>query len=364
MQRKDMVLAMKEVTQAIESSGLVQLLKPDRTNKSGRDDTAAGLKILLDYSLAASRYSPAARALSKIFKLDSIEEPDIWLQLFGDATPAKVQLSRIVTTIRVELPKILELLRQETVEKSDGHQSEAPGSSTLSSVRITFVENDGQFSTVRRVIEGLSACQVIYDGLQRLNGDSSVPLAIGAIDSGSDKSFDLFGAAALMKEFRELVVSLWGLVVFHREHKLGRRLELLAAALPILERVPALEQSSRLGREEAQIIRNCFVEGTKKFVAAGVLTDDLSQHATHSPRALLAPEPKLLTGPELGRQESSESEESKNTNSATKGAGGTSSRNMSDEDLERLAEIMALKTARQTADTEQRTNGEPDVDRE
>lgn len=362
MQRRDIVLAIQEVSEAIESSGLIQVLKSDRADKGGRDDTSAGLKVLRDYSLAASRYSPAARALTKIFKLESIEEPEVWLQLLGNPTPAKVQLSRTVATIRTEMPKILALLHQDTVEANDSDQPKAQSALPLSSVRITFVENDGQFSTVQRLVEGLSACQEIYDGLQRLNGDSSVPLAIGAIDSGSDKSFDLFGAAALMKEFRELVVSLWGLVVFHREQKLGRRLELLAAALPILERVTALEQSSRLGREEAQIIRNCFVEGTKKFVAAGVLTDDLSQHATHSPRTLLAPEPKLLTGPELVRQEGSEPEDSRNAKRGTGDVGTTSLRNMSDDDLERLADIMAAKTARRSKDPDIPTNGDADLD--
>ena len=102
-----------------------------------------------------------------------------------------------------------------------------------------------------------------------------------------------------MKEFRELVVSLWGLIVFHREHKFGKRLELIASALPVLERVAAPEHANKLGREEAQIIRNGIVEGAKKFIASGVVTDDLAAHATHEPRALLAPEPKLLTGPAI-----------------------------------------------------------------
>ena len=243
------------------------------------------------------------------------------------------------------LPKLVTLLHQETVGQSAPERKDNADEAVLDVIRITFVEDDDQFSTVQRVIDGLSACQEIYGGLQRLNGDTSTPLAIGAIDSGSDKSFDLFGAAALMKEFRELIVSLWGLVVFHREHKLGRRLELLASALPILERVTALEQANRLGREEAQIIRNSFVEGTKKFVAAGVLTDDLTEHATHSPRALLAPEPKLLTGPANNSKATPPGTADDGMLAQNRSQRGLAGRNISDADLQRLAELMNTRTS-------------------
>lgn len=361
MQRRDIVLAIQEILSAIERTNLQSILKIERAEKA-RDDTSGMLRVLRDYSLSASKYSPAARALTQIFKLDMLEDPEIWLHIIGGSqAPAKMQLLRTVTTVRSEMPKILELLHQETVAEDQSIQGRKHGESPLSSVRITFVEDDGQFSTVQRLIEGLSACQEIYDGLQRLNGDTSVPLAIGAIDSGSDKSFDLFGAAALMKEFRELIVSLWGLVVFHREHKLGRRLELLAAALPILERVSAMEQSNRLGREEAQIIRNCFVEGTKKFVAAGVLTDDLSQHATHSPRTLLAPEPKLLTGPNLASQDGTASDEQRTTREESADGKTASLRNMSNADLERLADIMAAKNIRRSKDSDTPSNDDNEL---
>lgn len=346
MQRKDMIAAISDVSDALEKSGVVGVLRQTRSEKSAPRDTSEKLRALRDYAVLASNFKPVARSLAKILKLELLEDPEVWLQLVAsNDSGMALTLARAVSTVQSELPKILTLLQQESVKSAPSTQDDATKAAALDSLRITFVEEDGRFSTVQRLVDGLSACQEIYDGLQRLSGDASRPLAIGAIDSGSDKSFDLFGAAALMKEFRELVVSLWGLVVFHREHKLGRRLELLASALPILERVTALEQANRLGREEAQIIKNCFIEGTKKFVAAGVLTEDLEAHATHNPRALLAPEPKLLTGPASADMAASDPSDPE----LDPPVGRSSTRNFSDADLERLAELMSSKSSRDTS---------------
>ena len=59
-----------------------------------------------------------------------------------------------------ELPKLIELLHQDTVSQPDAAKlggSSAPES--IDVVRISLVEERGQFSTVQRVIEGLSACK-------------------------------------------------------------------------------------------------------------------------------------------------------------------------------------------------------------
>lgn len=341
MQRRDLILAVRTVLVAIESTAVLNALRPEK----GRE-APARLRALRDYALRAAAYAPPARALTKIFKLDLLEDPDCWMQILAGDGPVLAPLSRALLVVKSELPKFIELLSQETVSEAEVGAGPAGAEPILAPLRVTFVEEQGKFSTVQRVVDGLSACQELYDGLARLMGETSTPLVIAAIDSGSDKSFDLFGAAALMKEFRELIVSLWGLVVFHREHKLGKRLELIAASLPILERVAALEQSAKLGREEAQIIRGSLVDGAKKFVAAGMTTDELDAHASHSPRALLAPEPRLLTGPTA--DPASERRASAGQEPAEARDRRSTGPSMSDSELERLAELLDARRGKQS----------------
>jgi hypothetical protein len=340
MQRRDILIAVTELTTALESTGVLGIVRGESPRDKARDPTST-LRALRDYALLASRFSPAAKVLAAVFKLTILEEPEVWMQLLGgERSNMGMGLARAVGVVKNELPHIVELLQQESVPDAT-RGAERAGGTVLDVMRITFVEEHGTFSTVARIIEGLSGCQEMYDGFQRLMGEQSVPLAIGAIDSGSDKSFDLFGAAALMKEFKELVISIWGLVVYHRENKLGKRLDLIAAALPILERVNSLEKAEKIGREEAQIIRNAFTDGAKKFVSAGVITDELLSHASYDPRALLSPEPKLLTGPMASADEGAGDTRTE----AKPGTGGPSVAQMSDADLERLAAFIAKRTS-------------------
>ncbi|WP_428506813.1 hypothetical protein [Roseateles sp.] len=346
MLRKDLAAGVNEVLGAIKKSSIMEALKIERTDKTR--DLGAALKAFRDYSIAAQSFSPVARTVADTFNMELLEDTQNWLALITDASPGKMRLVRSITTMQSELPRLLALLHQDSVPSSFSSltDSEHPGEANVVSVRISLVEDAGQFSTVQRVIDGLSACQEMYSALQRINSDYSTPLAIGAIDSGSDKSFDLFGAAELMKQFRELVVSIWGLVVFHREQKIGKRLELIAAALPILEQVNTLEQSGRLGREEAQIIRNELIDGTKKFVATGVVTEDLASHATYSPRALMAPEPKLLTGPASAPSAKPPSHQSQSLgdhDNSLAHNGRPTLAGLSEEDLDRLAEMLSSR---------------------
>ncbi|MFA6310033.1 MAG: hypothetical protein WCV99_16825 [Sterolibacterium sp.] len=343
MLRKALIAGLNEVQDAIATSHVLESIRmrPDKQ----RQDIGIGLKALFDYSLAANTFSSAGREVVSIFELSQLEDPKLWVPILSDDSPHKQKLVRSMLVMQSELPKLVALLQQDSVtQQPDQRAGDSAQIAALDVVRVSLVEEKGQFSTVQRVIEGLTACQELYESLQKLNGDVATPLAIGAIDSGSDKSFDLFGAAELMKQFRELVISIWGLIVFHREHKLGKRLELIASALPILERVNSLEQANKLGREEAQIIRNGIIDGAKKFIRSGVLTEDLAAHTTHDPRELMTPEPKLLTGPliQSSGQSASTETDPHPVRPGHSGAVDSFSR-LSAEDLEQLANMLAAR---------------------
>ena len=258
---------------------------------ASKESPAKLLHALRAYSISAHAYSDAGRAVAKVFEIEKVEDPEFWVRLLGETDDSIMLRNRLAFMTR-ELPQILVLLAQDSVpEQAEGKDLE------FVSLQIRLIEEDGRFSTVSRVLQALSACQELYDALAILEDDVSQPLAIAAIDSGSDKAFDLFGAAKVVSELRQLILSIWDLVVFHRERKLGRQLELIASALPILERIKKMEDSEKLGREQAQIIRNGIMDGTKKFLDAGVIMDEFSAHARTDPRLLLAPEQKLLSAP-------------------------------------------------------------------
>lgn len=271
---------------------------PSERVKANFAETLAALNA---YSLAASRYSEAAKGVAKIFGIDALDNTRNWEQLLNGENAMRSQITRSLSTIKSELPKIIELIHQHSISEAETPE-EIKSSDELSAMKLSFIEEDDQFSTVQRVIQGLSACEELYRAIQTIYSNTTTPLAIGAIDSGSDKSFELFGSADAIKELRLLIVDIWDRVVFHKENKLGKRLELLEKSLPIIEKIKSLEQEGKLGKEESRIAINHITDGTKMFIAAGVFTTDIAKAQKIEPRLLLAPEPKLLAAPKLNQE--------------------------------------------------------------
>ena len=303
MQRNSIITAAREIKSAMEDSQIHKYIAPTPTERIKSSFTET-LSALNSYSLAASKYSDAAKGVAKVFGINVLENTLIWEQLLNGENAMRSKISRSLSAIRNELPKIIELIQQHSISETDTPE-EIKSSDEISAMKLSFIEDDGQFSTVQRVIQGLSACEELYRAIQTIYSNSTTPLAIGAIDSGSDKSFELFGSADAIKELRLLIVEIWDRVVFHKENKLGKRLELIEKSLPIIEKIKSLEQEGKLGKEESRIAINQITDGTKMFIAAGVLTTDIVKIQKIEPRLLLAPEPRLLAAPRTS-QESSE----------------------------------------------------------
>ena len=133
------------------------------------------------------------------------------------------------------------------------------------------------------MFSGVSTCERLREKDGRL--------AVVACDSGSDKTFDFLGAARVLECVKEIIVILWSNVVFFRENREGRRLELIEQSLPLLER---LEKMKETDPERAELLKRQVVESAIKFREAGVTIPEIEKHTVFNPRQLMRPEPKLL----------------------------------------------------------------------
>src|SRR5262249_35256582 len=78
-------------------------------------------------------------------------------------------------------------------------------------------------------------------------------------------------------------------------------IDLIAKSLPVIERITEMETLQKISPEQAEILRRQVVGGCKKFSESGAMIPEISEAAVINPRVLLAPEPKLLVGPELSQ---------------------------------------------------------------
>jgi hypothetical protein len=258
------------------------------------DDSNAILTGLRRYTIAANGFSPAAKDVEKILDLSVLNEPGYWIGLLdyeSDPTPL-FGLRVNLNFARRHLPKVLRLLERDVDVVTEIEDSESSEEAILS---ILVIEAQGQHSRPTRLIEVLASVESFYEACAIMLDMPPQQLSVLSCDSGSDKSFDFLGAAKVIECVKELILSLWDRVVYFREHQAAERVKLISEALPIIQRVGELEAEGRIAPEQAGILRAKIIGGVGRFLHSGAIIPEIQQRVYNEPRALMAPERRLIT---------------------------------------------------------------------
>lgn len=293
MRRIEIQEALREVTDALKLSGLVDLVKGSVGPR--QIETIAALK---DFAIFESRFTPIARKLEHIFELQQLCDTDTWQHIFGQEREVFIHAfgSRINRVMDL-VPKFVALLDQQSDEDYIAFRKGEATSSEYSKVTVIVIEEHAQFSRPERLVQVLSGFIQLYENCARLAHLSSNELTVLSCDSGSDKSFDFLGLAKVMEQVKEIFIGLWDRVVFYKEKRLSSQIEVIAQGLPVLARLTELEGTNHIGPEEAEIIRRGILNGCQNILSAGAIIPEIHQHSSHNPRVLMAPEKMLLMPP-------------------------------------------------------------------
>lgn len=190
------------------------------------------------------------------------------------------------------LPKIMELMKQDVDQLIEiGKKGKGDNFEILS---LTVIE-DQQRSTPRRIITAFESIDGLYQACATIMNEKDIELSFVSCDSGSDKCFDFLGAAKIVSCVKEVLLSFWDRIVFYREDKTGRRLELIADSLPVLGQIATMKETGKLEPENAELLKRQIIESVKKFAQAGVTIPEIDKSTVYNPRHLMQPERKLLT---------------------------------------------------------------------
>jgi hypothetical protein len=313
VRRQEIIDGALEVVKALVDSdvldGLTILVKFATAGAPPGQTPAMNEKVLRcykNYLLAAQRFGAGARQVIGTLGLRVLEEPSLWGQITERPDSPVFEARKAVIFTIEYLPKLVLLLKPEDLRQNLGKPSEHP----QDLIEVLLPEPEHEHSRPQRVAQVLLAVESLYEAIALLEGQSENTLSLVACDSGSDKSFDLLGAAKLVATLKELLISVWDRVVFYREIKLGERLGLVAQSLPILDRVSKMQREQSIGPEEAEIVRRKILDGVGQFLTSGATIPEMKARSHFDPRELMAPEPKLLTSgsepeqsPEVGLTE-------------------------------------------------------------
>ncbi|MBB4636288.1 hypothetical protein [Longimicrobium terrae] len=301
MRKSDLIHGVEQLVGALAESAL-ELPLVEVARLGYRREPVPGelltrlLSALREYGLRASRYTRPARMLAEELGLSALEQADTWSLLIAAENRAQEAFgfAERVRFATQHLPRVAGLLAQEGVPALDALRrgGTASGNALLT---IQVIEAPRRWSTPARLATLLDGVDQLYGACATLQGLDPGGLSVVGCDAGTDKTFELMGAAPVIDAVRELILALWDRVVFYRELTAAQRYRQAAESLPVLQRVREALAEGRISPEQAELLRRRFVEGAGKFLVAGATIPELQERAYANPRTLMAPAPKLLS---------------------------------------------------------------------
>lgn len=304
MRKADLINGVEQVSRALAESGLERPLV-EVARLGYRDAPVPGelltrlLGALRDYGLLASRYTRPARMLAQELGLAPLEQADTWSLLIAaqDRAQQAFAFAERVRFATQYLPRVSGLLSVAGIPSVDAARRGEGGPGGAEVMTVQVIESPRRFSTPTRLATLFEAMDALYGACAVLEGAEPGGLSVIACDSGSDKTFELMGAAPVIAALRALLLSVWDRVVFYRELPAAQRYRHAAESLPVLDRIRERVAQGQMAPEQAELLRRRVVEGTGRFLVSGATIPELQERAYANPRTLMAPAPKLLAPP-------------------------------------------------------------------
>ena len=295
--------AVERIGQDIRTAGVMKMFEEgmETAHRPGKEDnrTWFSLGVFQKYSVLTATYGEVERKVADIIGIAPLLTSDFWSELSREQNPEILfSMRRHLFFAQNELPKILALLQQDHTTVMKGDDASRPREYREKEM-ITFVlpEDEKVFSSPARLIAALDSIVSMYSVFAALENHPESDLILLALDSGSDKSFDLLGLAKVMEEVRKLIIAIWDRRVFYRHAQVSQCIALIAESLPVLERIEELKQKKVIGPEQAELLKRKAIHGATQFLESGVVIDAMNAESTQSARLLLRPEQRLLAGP-------------------------------------------------------------------
>jgi len=307
MRKADLINGVAQLARALDESGVERPLV-EVARLGYRQAPVPGelltrlLGALRDYGLLAHRFTRPARLLAGELGLSQLEQADTWSLLISAENRAQQAfvLAERVRFATQYLPRVSGLLSVAGIPAVDAARRGEGAYAGVDVLTVQVIESPRRFSTPTRLATLLESLDALYGACAELEGADPAGLSVIACDSGSDKTFELMGAARVIAALRALLLSVWDRVVFYRELPAAQRYRQAAESLPLLGEIRERQAQQRLAPEQAELLRRRVVEGTGRFLVSGATIPELQERAYANPRILMAPAPKLLAPPVPG----------------------------------------------------------------
>jgi hypothetical protein len=308
MLREELQESMRRILAILEAAAVVPTIE-GRVHRGDRGQKTTTGDILEAYSTVSRWWESASegeRRLVEILEIEPVVDVRWWSGLLGtdseESMATSYHMASRISFIRRELPRVMALLATDASKiKEEAIADASHGSESQEVLELRIIEQNHERSRPHRIISAIESVTMLYEVAAELDNLPSNTLTIIGCDSGSDKEFDFLGLAKALRAVKETILALWDRVVFFSERKMHAGFELLSESLPLIERIDQMNGNA-LSPEQCELMKRKVLGGVQRFLDAGCTIPEIDKATQFSPRALLAPSPKLLAPP-IGQAE-------------------------------------------------------------
>jgi len=272
---------------------------PNSENESSL--SAAFVKVSIEgyskFLLAYQSFGVDEKLVLQEFQLDSLTNSSTWI-IRVKPNPNELSLAGRIRQALETFPKFINVVQRES-EKSRivvGSPDEKT-SKPLKTRKVTFLirESDAPSLTLKDLSSVISDIESIFQVIIKIGGGASSDLIVAALDSGSDKSLDLVGAAAAVEKLSTFLLEAWDRIRYARTGKLRASIKTASEGLTLLNELKATQEKGAVSAEEAEKLKRVLLKSVDDLFLKGVYTSDMEQSVPLQPSALEFQRTKLLT---------------------------------------------------------------------
>ncbi len=295
MLRNELNLAVTNVIKALEEARFDKVFRA-MLRPPAQESRFNPLDSYVSFIRSHQQFGKAELQIIQDLNLAFLLDTGFWKNISTREDISRPQISKAANSVNFainNLPKVLNLLIRESDEDFMSEGRETISQEPLERLSTIVIEEQ-QKSTPERLIMVFQSIDNLYKACAQILDLPDTDLSVISCDSGSDKAFDFLGLAKIVECIKEVILSFWDRVVYFREDKTERRLELIANSLPILNQIEEMKDSKKMEPERAELLKRQVVDSITCFAKAGVTIPEIEKNTSFDPRSLMKPETKLL----------------------------------------------------------------------
>ncbi len=300
MRRDELIRAFGNVRNAINAARIYTTLN-NLMRRTSKADLTPGptLQAYATFMTAYAQFGDAEKRIMDAVKLTPITTPEFWTKLLGSdpgvADPVPVRNGAML--VRDFFPEFEKLLERSTDKASVAIEDAEKSGQPVEARRIRFfIREPGDPSvTVKHLLAILQAIDDLYSAISTVYELPHSELVVGALDSGSDKEFDILGIAKAVKILSDMLLEAWNRYRTAKAADTSVSYKTALEGISLLEKLHAAESKQSISREAAESLRRTIVKSIDSLFSNGVYTDAMEDQPNIVPSVLPVERRRLLT---------------------------------------------------------------------